>query len=372
MANSSRGAWWRRWWIQTDHYDWLVSYLKARRLLVVSRCGIACVVAVLATLPLVMLHSPSGPDRFATQMASLAAAGCGVMLSVLWATRWPSRLQAELFSIAAAACIALTCLSQSNPLIGLVGCVAFAVLSGFNAFLHAARLMAFTFVIATAIAIFLAIQVIHGTGDVAVAVCALALILASNLGVPAAVQILIYALRMDLSKADHDSLTGLLNRRAFKRAVVEVTRQRRTADVRLVVAVIDLDGFKGINDSAGHAAGNEALIAVAAALRANCGPTTAIGRYGGEEFVVVDTLTDQEPTVLTQHLCHQIAAIAIPLPFTASIGSSSIALRNIPLKPSPESSLPSSTKPTARCTTRNATAATKFATTHSLRCDGPR
>jgi diguanylate cyclase (GGDEF)-like protein len=99
------------------------------------------------------------------------------------------------------------------------------------------------------------------------------------------------ALRRKVAKleqlADRDVLTPLYNRRAFVR---ELTRaiafcQRYAAPACLLY--LDLDGFKGVNDSAGHAAGDEALKRVADLLLANIRESDAAARLGGDEFGVL-------------------------------------------------------------------------------------
>lgn len=90
-------------------------------------------------------------------------------------------------------------------------------------------------------------------------------------------------------QAAHDGLTGMLNRTAILRALgAEMERARRESRT-VVVALVDLDNFKRINDAYGHLAGDEALrwfgVAVGAAIRAY----DHAGRYGGEEFLLVLT-----------------------------------------------------------------------------------
>ncbi|MFY9853824.1 MAG: diguanylate cyclase, partial [Terracidiphilus sp.] len=88
-------------------------------------------------------------------------------------------------------------------------------------------------------------------------------------------------------QATHDGLTGMLNRVAILRALTaemdRVLREKRT----VVVALIDLDHFKRINDRYGHLAGDEALRWFAAAVGAAIRPYDRAGRYGGEEFLLV-------------------------------------------------------------------------------------
>lgn len=93
-------------------------------------------------------------------------------------------------------------------------------------------------------------------------------------------------------RADVDGLTGLLNRRAFEvraRAALEgLSKERRAGDAsrRLGIIFCDIDHFKSINDTFGHAAGDEVLRQVASTLRRNVRPEDIVGRWGGEEFAI--------------------------------------------------------------------------------------
>lgn len=90
-----------------------------------------------------------------------------------------------------------------------------------------------------------------------------------------------------LTQALTDPLTGLMNRRAL---VLEFERQRATAQRTghwLLVAAIDLDGFKGINDQHGHEAGDALLRGVALALRKALRGGDVLARMGGDEFVAL-------------------------------------------------------------------------------------
>jgi diguanylate cyclase (GGDEF)-like protein len=87
--------------------------------------------------------------------------------------------------------------------------------------------------------------------------------------------------------ANHDALTGLPNRLLLSdRLNQEITRSQRSA-ARLAVLYIDLDGFKPINDSLGHDAGDEALVEIAKRLSSVVRETDTLARVGGDEFVVV-------------------------------------------------------------------------------------
>jgi diguanylate cyclase (GGDEF)-like protein len=92
-----------------------------------------------------------------------------------------------------------------------------------------------------------------------------------------------------------DWLTGLPNTRSFlETAAHEIARARRTHSP-LTLAYIDLDGFKAVNDTLGHAAGDELLQKIADALRSRLRDVDVIARLGGDEFAVLfpDTSKDE-------------------------------------------------------------------------------
>ncbi|TCS60363.1 GGDEF domain-containing protein [Varunaivibrio sulfuroxidans] len=99
----------------------------------------------------------------------------------------------------------------------------------------------------------------------------------------------------ELEKAvDTDILTGLLNRRGFEAELSRILSSARRFDEEGVLVYIDLDAFKPVNDTYGHAAGDEVLRRVGAILRKNVRETDSIGRVGGDEFAVVLTRTDHQ------------------------------------------------------------------------------
>jgi diguanylate cyclase (GGDEF)-like protein len=87
--------------------------------------------------------------------------------------------------------------------------------------------------------------------------------------------------------ANHDQLTGLINRRRFSELLDEEIRVARTSDKTSALLFIDLDQFKCVNDMFGHAAGDHLLIHVAEQLRANVRKDDVVSRFGGDEFMVL-------------------------------------------------------------------------------------
>lgn len=109
-----------------------------------------------------------------------------------------------------------------------------------------------------------------------------------------------YGLKQDLTEekvllervkhlANSDELTGLANRRALRRKLAEV---RKSADLGIVLLALDLDGFKEINDTHGHAAGDAYLRRIGRRLKTAMGPEMLVARTGGDEFALIRTGPD--------------------------------------------------------------------------------
>jgi diguanylate cyclase (GGDEF)-like protein/PAS domain S-box-containing protein len=109
--------------------------------------------------------------------------------------------------------------------------------------------------------------------------------------------------------ASHDALTGLVNRSLFEdRLDHEVAHANRRGE-RLAVLFIDLDDFKPINDTLGHAVGDDVLREVARRLLASVRPGDTVARLGGDEFVLlmVDVTQEEQVLSLVERLMHQVA-----------------------------------------------------------------
>ena len=87
--------------------------------------------------------------------------------------------------------------------------------------------------------------------------------------------------------ATHDALTGLANRPAFIRTVEDLLGKAKQDASRYQLMFIDLDHFKPVNDTSGHAAGDALLRQVASTIQAALAPTDLVARFGGDEFSVV-------------------------------------------------------------------------------------
>ncbi len=85
----------------------------------------------------------------------------------------------------------------------------------------------------------------------------------------------------------HDALTGLPNRRQLMRRLAEAKERAKRSQSMFAVGVIDLDGFKNVNDHFGHRTGDEVLVQAASRFEAAVRATDMVCRLGGDEFVVI-------------------------------------------------------------------------------------
>jgi diguanylate cyclase (GGDEF)-like protein len=114
-------------------------------------------------------------------------------------------------------------------------------------------------------------------------------------------------------RATRDGLTGLLNRTAFMELATQEINRLHSAGSVCTLILADLDHFKSLNDSHGHAAGDTAIQAFAAACRASVRHTDLVGRYGGEEFTILLPGADVESAeIIAGEISRRLASAEAP------------------------------------------------------------
>ncbi|OUR71517.1 diguanylate cyclase response regulator [Methylophaga sp. 41_12_T18] len=111
--------------------------------------------------------------------------------------------------------------------------------------------------------------------------------------------------------ATYDALTEILNRRAILEALnKEIARVQRQKS-SLYIGMCDIDHFKKINDTYGHLVGDEVLKEVVKRMKTALRSFDLIGRYGGEEFLVICNATDNKPSTAFERICKFVTASPI-------------------------------------------------------------
>lgn len=140
---------------------------------------------------------------------------------------------------------------------------------------------------------------------------------------------LITSLRLEKQNddlANSDPLTGIANRRAIMARLAQEHAERTRDKTFFGVALLDLDGFKGVNDTLGHHSGDALLQYVASRLARSALPSDVVGRLGGDEFIILfRNLT--HPEDVSSRATAMLAALCIPaelggvrVPVAASLG----------------------------------------------------
>jgi diguanylate cyclase (GGDEF)-like protein len=138
------------------------------------------------------------------------------------------------------------------------------------------------------------------------------------------------AQRLALTEAERraqiDPLTGVLNRRSLIERLEAACLRARARGLPIALLFIDLDHFKLINDSFGHQAGDACLRAIIDPIHVELRQSDVIGRYGGEEFVVILSSADAAAAIpIAQRILERVAAVHVegfgkPIRLTCSIG----------------------------------------------------
>jgi diguanylate cyclase (GGDEF)-like protein len=131
--------------------------------------------------------------------------------------------------------------------------------------------------------------------------------------------------------ANHDALTGLLNRTGFNQALADALKMANRRGEGLAVLLLDLDGFKSVNDTLGHEQGDDLLYAVAQRLRTQCRQVDSVARLGGDEFcILLSAIHDIHGTADVAERCLSALLAPVDLQGRSVIPRASIGIAMYP------------------------------------------
>ena len=306
---------------RTDQYYWFTAVLAARGLQAATCRLVAVCIVSLGVIPMAMMASALGPQTAAARIvAVLIGVGC-LAVSLLWLRpQWPSRAQSLLCVFVGTVGIGVSALIASSPIAGFLGAATYVVLTTFVVCFHTPRLLIVTWTAGAAVVGVLFVQL--AATDLALALCAAAVVVVLNVFVALACRAAIKLIQPDAHHGDIEQVTGLLHRDAFYRGVATLLASRsRSDDQYLVVVAVNIDSFSLLLGLSGAHAGTRARVAVGQALRETVRHNAIVAHVssgGFHDFLVADTFTTPDSSPLVERIRGAIAGT--PQKLTASIG----------------------------------------------------
>ncbi len=301
-----------------DHYYWLTAFLAARGAQTTTCRVVAAFIAFCGAIPLALAFgSPSPSGTWDRWVAVVGGAAAFVMAASWLRDRWPTRIASELCVVVGSVYIAIATLIQGDPVVGLLGSTAFAIVGGFIALFHSMRLLMFMWLVGGATVLVLAVRIAETYP--ALAVCGALLVALVNAFVVFACRTLLRSINSESMFDDVEPLTSLLTQEAFAEKVATLMSSRGRGDDRyLMVAVVNLDSFSLLQDMAGVTVANRARVLVGQRLRETVRSVAVLAHVAEAEFLIADVLTRDDPSPFVERVRATIASS--PSRLTASIG----------------------------------------------------
>ena len=309
-----------------------LSVAEAASLLTPMRRGIAVFCWAYGIGVLLLMLSPAGPVGGWAHGSMIAVGVVSLILGCCWWWGdWPTASVSLLFLVYSELAHTAVLLLTASPLLALIATLWFALMGEHLTIAHGRMAVVVHCLWALLNIVFFATRAFHRTNaNHALIVYMMVALIGLVVATPIFRQISADALRDDSRRAaalaDRDALTSLLNPRGMHAAVPELLAEGPHNDRQLAIVVIDLDGFKAINDRYGHHRGDQVLTLVAGRLAGSVRRGAVVARTGGEEFVVIDTIGSGGGRALANRLLTAIHRTSDDIPVTGSIGVATIGL----------------------------------------------
>ncbi|MCJ0891527.1 GGDEF domain-containing protein [Rhodococcus sp. ARC_M5] len=285
----------RRWWSFPADFAWSAAYHRMSPLLSHVHVAVGIWCWFFAVLCVAAAHTPAGFDSGSAEKAGYAIAAANTLVGLAWVRGpIPTETMSRLFVVYIEVTIAALLFLLADPFVALPGAAALGIIGSYIAVFHNPKMFVAhqTWSVAVTGALLFR-AVMEPSADVVLAYAYLILLTLILFSAPILTQSLLLLLRSDAATAFYDPLTGLRNRRGLDAAITQRGNDPDEHGSTAAVLVVDLDGFKLVNDRLGHAHGDVVLRVTAEAIDAAFPPPAITARTGGEEFAIltyVDTV----------------------------------------------------------------------------------
>lgn len=324
MGDGAVGGLLLQWWRQRDDYQWRIDFLRTRGLLPVLRWLIAGIGATMGALSVVNAFDPPAADGAVIRLGwAVVAAG-----SLGWAARWallpwPTARASAGLVVFVDVIMTVSTLLFGDPNLAMSGIPILLCAGGYVVFFHGPRLHLVHIAWCTASVVGIAVWLAATTPEygLQIAISRAVIALLVTVCILPALQFGFWLLQDSSMQSLTDPLTELTNRRGLAVSMKRLN-EAAPADAQLCALLIDVDGFKTVNDTLGHAVGDDVLIRTARRIRQSVRRDAVVVRWGGEEFLVLDRIAPVQAEVVAERIRCAVSAPAQPA-VTVSIGLAS-------------------------------------------------
>lgn len=308
----------RLWSRDADHYYRITAALSARGAHGTTWRVMASITIAFGLLAMAWAFGLLAIDDWWHQGIALAVGICCLAVATQWMRRrWPSRAVSRACALAASLCLAAYSALATDPVLGLLSCTPFVVMTIYVAMFHSLGLLLVTWAIAGAAVTILVVRL--WTINPSVAISSGINVLLVNLFAAFTCRVILQLVRTDVPNEHMEPVTGLLTQDGFRQHIATLLGARSRQDDRfLVLLVIGVDHFDTLRSQRGASYANEVRINVAQLLRETVRREALIGYPGNAEFLVADLFTTNDPTPLSMRL--RLAISEAPVDATASVG----------------------------------------------------